>query len=107
MIQHGHGTTEVFSLNECMVIGGFDMRVLRPWCRGEEGLEQARLEGGEKAVELREATVKPLRAEVARMRAALADLQLAYTSDIAQVSIPSLSLVSCNAQIRDMQQLTG
>lgn len=49
-------------------------------------MEQARLEGGEKAVELREAAVKPLRAEVARMRAALADLQSAYTSDIAQVS---------------------
>lgn len=51
-------------------------------------MEQARLEGGEKAVELREAAVKPLRAEVARMRAALADLQSAYTSDIAQVSAP-------------------
>lgn len=49
-------------------------------------MEQARLEGGEKAVELREAALKPLRAEVARMRAALADLQSAYTSDIAQVS---------------------
>lgn len=55
-------------------------------CRGEESVVQARLEGSEKAVELREEAVRPLRAEVKRMRAALADLQAAFSSDVAQVS---------------------
>jgi len=46
---------------------------------------QARLEGSEKAVELREEAVSPLRAEVQRMRAALADLQVTFSSDVSQV----------------------
>ena len=59
-----------------------------PWCRGEESVEQVRMEASEKAVEAREAAVRPLRAELGRMRMALTDLQSAYSSDIAQASIP-------------------
>lgn len=58
-----------------------------PWCRGEEGVEQARVEAGEKAVEAREAAVRPLRAELGRMRAALTDLQSAYSSEVAQARL--------------------